>query len=504
MRHNRMQAIYMTHYTQAEFLKKLYETDLLGNSKGEKHNDLDTSNTSKPVDSDRNTRKKIIQTAIAAVAVIAAFIGIYFGILHNPDQSNNKADDPSRLEETAEAITLSSDANTNQESDDTPTTQTEDTQPTQQNKSTITPVEIDTPTYIAITEPGDVQYISFTPSTSATYYITFTGDNNELVDTKLFMAGINTASIGGITSTEGGKTTIQYFIDGGVQKYCAVAFADTTKTGNIRVLVEKRPIVYSGKCGKDAEWRLVNDTLYISGKDEMYGYAQDGSPWYDIRHQIKAVVVEDGITSIGNYAFFECSILTSVTLPETIRIINDSAFCYCYSLLSLTIPEGVEYIGKNIVYRSHKLTEINLPSTLMSIGYIGGECENLRTIAVAPGNKYYSVCDGVLFRSSMRELICHPAALNDTSYTIPDSVITVCTYAFAENAGLINVVIPDSVTTIKSCAFSGCTSLREIIIPDSVITVEHYAFYGCRSLQNVVLSKNVTSLNQQTFGSFLH
>lgn len=496
MRHNRMQAIYMTHYTQADFLKKLYETDLLENSKGEKPDSLDTT---KPGNFDWNISKKIIQASIAAVAVIAVFVGVYFGILHKPATSNNKTEGSSHPEETVEVITLSTDIGTNQESDNTLTTQIENAQPTQQNKSTITPVEIDTPIYIAITEPGEVQYISFTPSASATYYITFTGDKNEPVDTKLFMAGINTASIGGITSTENGKTTIQYFIDGGVQKYCAVAFADPTKTGNIRVLVEKRPIIHSGKCGKDAEWRVVNDTLYVSGKGEMYDYVHNGAPWYDIRHQIKAIVVEDGITSIGSYAFYECSTLTSVTLSETIKTINDSAFSNCHRLPSLTIPEGVEYLGESIVYRCYQLTEINLPSTLMSIGYLGGDCTNLRTITVAPGNKYYSVCDGVLFSSSMRELICHPAALNDTNYTIPDSIITICTYAFAENAKLLNVIIPDSVTTIKSCAFSGCTSLREIVIPDSVIRVEHYAFYGCKNLQNVVLSKNVTSLNQQTF-----
>ena len=257
----------------------------------------------------------------------------------------------------------------------------------------------------------------------------------------------------------------------------------------------------SGSCGENITWSLTNSgILTISGTGYMNDYQYNGAPWYEIRDEINKVVVTNGVMSIGEYAFFECSSLYSVSLPTTLERINENAFMYCYSLPSLTIPEGVRQIGKSIIYRNYSLTEINLPASLISIGgSFAGECPNLRKITVASGNTSYKVVKNVLYTYNMDKLICHPAGLSDTTFNIPSGVKILDVYAFDSNTHLINVVIPNTVTRIDSCAFSDCSNLESISLPDSVNYLGIYAFCDCPSLKTVKLSNNIMSIDQQAF-----
>ena len=255
-----------------------------------------------------------------------------------------------------------------------------------------------------------------------------------------------------------------------------------------------------GANNEQLTWSLSNGLLLISGKGEMADYEYNGAPWYDVRDQITEVIVENGISAIGKYAFFDSNSLHSVSLPGTLKRINDNAFMYCRSLPELTIPEGVQYIGESIIYRNPSLKEIYLPKTLKAMGgSFAGECPNLRTIHVASGNTAFVVVDGVLFDAEMKELICHPAGLSDIEYTIPAGVKTIGIYAFAANSNLIGVTIPDTVTRIDSCAFTECSGLKSVSIPDSVKYLGIYAFCDCSGLKTVKLSNNIPSIDQQAF-----
>ena len=275
------------------------------------------------------------------------------------------------------------------------------------------------------------------------------------------------------------------------------ASAAVTETGG-QETPDAGSVIASGTCGENLTWELAGQVLRIRGTGEMDSYPYNGAPWYDQRETIRKVVVEEGVTAIGNYAFFECGTLTEAELPQSLRRIREMAFGYCYILPKLTVPEGVEAIDGNIVYRCNQLTEISLPGTLKLIGdSFPGECPRLKTIILGEGCTAYRLQDGVLFDAEMEKLICRPAARSELSYTVPDSVRTITGSAFENNKDLIEITIPDSVTTIEISAFYGCEQLRNLTIPDSVTSLGRFALYECSELKTVRLPPRITTIAQQ-------
>lgn len=115
----------------------------------------------------------------------------------------------------------------------------------------------------------------------------------------------------------------------------------------------------SGTCGKNLTWSLEDSTLTITGTGPMSNYSPYPhfiyAPWHKYRTQIKAIVIQDGATTIGKSAFFDCPSLATVTLPTTITRIEDNAFCRCPLLSDITIPSSVTHIGEN-AFRGSKIT----------------------------------------------------------------------------------------------------------------------------------------------------
>ena len=175
-------------------------------------------------------------------------------------------------------------------------------------------------------------------------------------------------------------------------------------------------------------WTLDNGTLTISGTGPMEDYSLDNpAPWYENRDSIAKVVIENGVTSIGNRAFNHCSSLTDVSIPDSVTSIGQLSFCKCSSLTGVTIPNSV---------------------TSIEYGVFSG-CTSLASV------------------------------------TIPNSVTSIGTAAFETCSSLISVTIPNSVTSIGFTAFRGCTSLTSITIPSSVTSIGRYAFSDCSNLTNV-------------------
>ena len=189
-------------------------------------------------------------------------------------------------------------------------------------------------------------------------------------------------------------------------------------------------------------WKLYEDgTLNISGTGAMKDYDSDDSPATQKKDSVKKVVIEDDVTSIGNYAFSGCSSLTDITLPSSVTSIKSCAFYKCSQLASIEIPSSVTSIG----------------------------------------NSAFRNCTGL------------------TSITISDRVTSIGNYVFWGCSNLTSIVIPDSVTSIGELAFSDCSSLTSITIPDSVTSIGYAAFSDCSSLKIISLSCKST-LKKSDFG----
>ena len=185
--------------------------------------------------------------------------------------------------------------------------------------------------------------------------------------------------------------------------------------------------IASGTCGENLTWTLGSDgVLVISGTGEMKGYYGYGetAPWYSKRSEITEVIVESGVTSIGRWAFYNCSTLTSIELPDTITSIGNTAFENCSSLRSIEIPDGVTDIG----------------------------------------NGMFSGCGSL------------------TSIVIPDSVTSIGERAFENCSILTSIKIPDGVTSIGSNAFANCSNLKEIFFTGNAPTIAENSFSGVNAI----------------------
>ena len=225
----------------------------------------------------------------------------------------------------------------------------------------------------------------------------------------------------------------------------------------LSMMVSFMPIIASaatsGTCGDNLTWKLDNGTLTISGTGEMKNYSgnlNQSAPWHSNIKSIKSVVIEKGVTNIGDYAFSWCNSLTSITIPNSVISIGRDAFDNCSSLTSITIPNSITSIGYGAFEACSGLTSVTIPNSLTSIS-----------------DSVFSRCDSL------------------TSITIPSSVTSIGTGTFNFCSSLTSIIIPKSITSIGQAVFSNCSSLTNITIPNSVTFIGEDAFNNCSSLENI-------------------
>ena len=207
-----------------------------------------------------------------------------------------------------------------------------------------------------------------------------------------------------------------------------------------------------------------------------------------------------GLKSIGNSAFYGCSGLTSVTIPNSVTSIGTYAFCNCYGLTSITIPNSVTSIGSWAFESCSGLTSVMIPGGVTYIGnnpFVG--CSNLTKIEVQAGNTNYTSLDGVLFTKDMKTIRAYPCGKQGNTYSIPNSVTSIGNYAFCGCLGLTSVTIPNSVTSIGVRAFFGCSGLTSVTIPNSVTSIGTFAFCDCSGLTSVTIPSSVTGIGSYAF-----
>jgi hypothetical protein len=277
---------------------------------------------------------------------------------------------------------------------------------------------------------------------------------------------------------------------------------NSNKTGKIFLLLAAVTVCFcmigeamaqtvdSGTTG-DCTWTLTgtsgNYTLTINGSGAMEDYTPVAA-WYKYRTSIKTVIIEDGVTRIGNEAFSRCTALTSVTIPESVTNIGNYAFFSC-GLTSVIIGNNVKSIGQQSFSSCRNLLQITVPESVESIGkWAFSTCENLASVTI--GNGVKSIGDGAF---------SHCESL--TSVSIPDGVTDIGESTFEACSSLISITIPESVTGIGNSAFYWCSSLASITIPGSVKSIGDRAFYDCSSLASIAIPQGVESIGDRVFGA---
>ena len=258
------------------------------------------------------------------------------------------------------------------------------------------------------------------------------------------------------------------FLRGLASEEEAVSSSDVVSSSDAAVMtveetVEMKPymgiLIASGSCGDNVTYTLDTDgVLTISGSGAM-----TSRPWGGNRDQIKKAVIETGVTNIVEDAFFYCSALTSVEIPNSVTSIGNDAFYMCSALTSVEIPNSVTSIGSDAFYMCSALTSVEIPNSVTSIGsYAFYRCSAL------------------------------------TSVNMPGGVISIGNYAFYNCSALTSVTIPDSVTNLGKMMFTYCTGLTSVTLPKNLSVIPYAAFAQCTSLAEITIGY-VTEVGNHAF-----
>lgn len=227
----------------------------------------------------------------------------------------------------------------------------------------------------------------------------------------------------------------------------------------------ERNIIDSGTCGEKVTWTLDDaGLLIISGEGEMEDYGYNSPFLSDTR--IKKVVIENGVTNIGNDAFRNCDKLVEVVIPNSVTDIGGYAFSACMRLTNIVLPENLNSIGEGAFQGCENLETIHIPENVSSIG-----------------SAAFSSCRGL------------------KQVNIPKSVTRIEESVFSGCENLTDITIPETVTYIGESAFRWCHNLKKVNLPNNITSIENNTFLDCGSLTDITIPKNVTDIGENAFRS---
>lgn len=225
-------------------------------------------------------------------------------------------------------------------------------------------------------------------------------------------------------------------------------------------------IVANGSCGERLTWKLdAEGTLTIRGTGAMTDFsAERPAPWYPVRTELRSVVIEEGVTGVGAYAFIGCEALRSAVLPVGVTSVGDYAFFTCVSLTDIRLPAGLTKLGEAAFGLCAALTELEIPEGVTELS-----------------DGLFAFCGKL------------------TDVTVPESVRSVGALSFGFCGSLCGISLPDGVAVVGAQAFSGCGRLTELVLPESTAAIGAGAFSGCAGLKRVDIPAGVTAIGESAF-----
>ena len=260
----------------------------------------------------------------------------------------------------------------------------------------------------------------------------------------------------------------------------------------------------------DGIWYNFNDnTLTAEVTYKGASYDSYSSTKYSGTITIPTSVTYSGksysVTSIGYGAFYRCTGLTSVTIPNSVTSIGERAFYQCTGLTSVTIGNSVTSIGESAFELCTSLTSVTIPDSVISIGRCAFDgCRGLTSVTIGNsatniGNLVFSGCTSLTSPLYNAHVFAYMPTTYSGAYTIPNGIESIAEGAFFECAGLTSVIIPNSVTSIGGNAFNRCTGLTSVIMGNGITSIGAGAFYSCISLTSVTIPNSVTSIGNYAF-----
>lgn len=246
--------------------------------------------------------------------------------------------------------------------------------------------------------------------------------------------------------------------------------------------------VSSGMCGNNVEWNLSESgVLSISGSGDTFDYSTHGAPWYDLRNQIISVVIEDGITGIGDHFIEDCGNLNTVSVPESVYRLGFYAISNCDKINNLIIPGEISEMGYPVVYDCDQATVYLNQKGAFILWTL--RQYHIPFVVMDATSDFICIEDGIL-----RAYIGTDAEVN-----VPEGVKRIYSNAFSYNTGIESVVLPESVETIDFETFNGCSALYSIVLPETLKGIGVRAFADCVSLESITIPSGMHALDTQLF-----
>lgn len=264
----------------------------------------------------------------------------------------------------------------------------------------------------------------------------------------------------------------------------------------------------------------TEDGNYVSDHHEVSAEAAQPAPFSMTYDEAQTTVTQGGITyalssteNTAEVAGYTVEIPAACVIPSSVTDngqtyavvgIREGGLYNCSAITSLTVPEGVKTIGSNAVAGCTNLRTVSLPRSIQEIGNSAFEdCSSLQSIHVTEGNSIYDSVDGVLFWNNSsektRELLKYPEGWVNRSYTVPNGVSVISNRAFYHADQLQEVTLPDSVHTIGSSAFEHCDQLKAIDLGEGLQTIEWYSFRCCTQLASIELPATLSEFSGSVF-----